>query len=126
MLYSILCYHSEAVVGSWTKDEDDAVMSRLAVVQDKLAKQGRLGPVVRLQPTRTAKTLRKNREPHLVTDGPFAEAKEVILGFYIVDCSTQEEAIEIAGELGRANPGGAYEVRPIAYFQGSGPPASPA
>ena len=60
MLYAILCYHDEDVVGSWTKEEDDAVMAKLAVVQDKLAKQGRLGPVARLLPTTAATTLRKD------------------------------------------------------------------
>lgn len=117
MLYTILCYHSEETVGSWTREHDDEVMSRLAVVQDRLARDGKLGPVARLGPTTTAKTLRKHREPYMVTDGPFAETKEAILGFYVVDCATHDEAIEIARDLGRANPGGAYEVRPIFYFQ---------
>jgi len=121
MLYSILCYHSEAVVGSWTKEQDEATMARLAAVQDKLAKAGRLGPVVRLMPTSAATTLHKDREPALVTDGPFAETKEQLLGFYIVDCAQLEEAIEIARDLGRANPGGAYEIRPVLVFRPGGP-----
>src|SRR5262245_58504508 len=73
MHYAILCYHSEDVVCSWTKEEDEAVMAKLAVVQGKLAKQGKLGPVVRLMPTAAATTLRKDSEPALVIDGPFAE-----------------------------------------------------
>lgn len=44
MLYAILCYHDEDLVGSWTREQDAAVMTKLAVVQDKLKKQGRLGP----------------------------------------------------------------------------------
>lgn len=44
MLYAILCYNMEDVVGSWSKEEDDLVMERLGVVQDKLAKSGKLGP----------------------------------------------------------------------------------
>ena len=60
-------------------------MKKLAVVQDKLAKQGRLGPVARLLPTTAATTLRKD-DPPLVLDGPFAETKEQLLGFYVVDC----------------------------------------
>ena len=95
MLYAILCYDSEDVVGSWTKEEDDAVMAKLAVVQQKLADQGRLGPVARLLPTTAATTIRKGREP-LVIDGPFAETKEQLLGFYVVDCSTLDEAVETA------------------------------
>lgn len=120
MYYAILCYHSEAVVGSWTKEEDDAVMARLDVVQKKLASQGKLGPVVRLLPTKTATTLRKDQDPPLVIDGPFAETKEQLLGFYVVNCENQEEALEIARELGQANPGGAYEIRPIGIFRAGG------
>ena len=116
MLYTILCYNSEETIGTWTKEHDDSVMAKLAVVQDKLAKKGKLGPVARLRPTRSARTLWKDREPHFVTDGPYAETKEQILGFYVIDCDTQDEAIEIARELGRANPGGAFEVRPISVF----------
>jgi hypothetical protein len=120
MLYAILCYNDENVVGSWTKQEDDAVMAKLTLVTDKLAKKGRLGPVARLLPTTAATTLRKGREA-LVIDGPFAETKEQFLGFYVVDCPSLEEAIETAKELAAANPGpGAYEIRPVGYFQPGG------
>ncbi len=122
MHYAILCYHSEQVVCSWSKEEDAAVMERLAVVQERLAKQGRLGPVARLMPTTTATTLRKDREPPLVVDGPFAETKEQLLGFYIVDCDDLDQALAVAKELAEANPGGAYEIRPVMYIRGEGTP----
>ena len=48
-------------------------------------------------------------------DGPFAETKEQLLGFYIVDCTSLDQAIETARELAVANPGtGSYEIRPVA------------
>jgi len=121
MRYAILCYHDEAVVGAWTKGEDDAVMAKLAVVQEKLVQQGRLGPVARLMPTTAATTLRKDRGQPFVIDGPFAETKEQLLGFYLVDCASLDEAIEIAKDLGRANPGGAYEIRPVSLFHSGAP-----
>jgi hypothetical protein len=112
-LYTILCYHSEKVVGSWTPAQDAVVMEKLAGIQTKLAQQGKLGPVVRLMPTRTASTLRKEPTP-VVLDGPFAETKEQLLGFYVVDVPTQEDAEEIARELAAVNPGGGcYEIRPV-------------
>ena len=115
MLYAILCYNSEAAVGAWSKQYHDETMARLHVVNDKLAKQGRLGPVARLLPTTAATTLRKSRGESLVIDGPFAETKEQLLGFYIVDCSSLDAAIETAKELAVANPGtGSYEIRPVA------------
>ena len=57
MLYAILCYDSEDVVGSWTKEQDDAAIAKLDVVKQKLAKQGRLGPTARLLPTTAATTV---------------------------------------------------------------------
>ena len=114
MLYAILCYNSEAAVGSWSKEYHDETMAKLRVVNDKLARQGRLGPVARLLPTTAATTLRKGREK-LVSDGPFAETKEQLLGFYIIDCVSLDAAIETAKELAVANPGtGSYEIRPVA------------
>jgi hypothetical protein len=115
MLYAILCYHDEDFVGSWTKEQDADVMKKLAVVQEKLEKQGRLGPVARLLPTTAATTLRKD-DPPLVLDGPYAETKEQLLGFYLVDCQNLDEAVEVAKDLGAANPGGAYEIRPVGLF----------
>ena len=112
MLYAILCYHDEDTVGSWSKEHDAAVMKKLTVVQDKLAKQGRLGPVARLLPTTAATTLRKENPP-VVIDGPFAETKEQLLGFYVVDCKNLDEALDVARDLAAANPGGAYEIRPV-------------
>jgi hypothetical protein len=116
MLYAILCYHDEDFVGSWSKEQDAAVMSKISIVQDKLKKQGRLGPVARLLPTTSATTLRKENPP-VVLDGPYAETKEQLLGFYVVDCENLDAAVEVARELGAVNPGGAYEVRPVAMFE---------
>ena len=116
MLYAILCYHDEDFVGSWTREQDAHVMSKLMVVQDKLKKEGRLGPVARLLPTTAATTLRKD-DPPLVLDGPYAETKEQLLGFYIIDCENLDAAVEVARDLGAANPGGAYEIRPVGFFE---------
>jgi hypothetical protein len=116
MQYAILCYHDEKVTCAWSKEHDDAVMAKLGAVMGKLERQGKLGPVARLLPTTAATTLRKDREPPLVIDGPFAETKEQLLGFYIVDCANLDEALAITKELGQANPGGAYEIRPVGVF----------
>jgi len=116
MQYAILCYHDEKVTCAWSKEQDDAVMAKLGGVMDKLSRQGKLGPVARLLPTTAATTLRKDREQPIVIDGPFAETKEQLLGFYIVDCQSLDEVLDIARELGAANPGGAYEIRPVGVF----------
>lgn len=120
MLYALLCYHQEDVVCAWSKAEDDAVMEKLSVVQERLVKEGKLGPVARLLPTTAATTLRKDQDPPLVLDGPFAETKEQLLGFYILNCENLEEALDIARALGAANPGGSYEIRPVGLFHDGG------
>jgi hypothetical protein len=113
MLYALLCYDSEDVVSAWSKEQDAEAMAKLEVVQRKLTEQGRLGPVARLMPTSAATTLRKGKES-IVLDGPFAETKEQLLGFFIVECASLEEAVEAARELGRASSSmGAYEIRPL-------------
>jgi len=118
MLYTLLCYHDEDVVWSWTKDQDEAVMSKIHVVRDRLTKEGKLGPSLRLLPTTAATTLRKTAGDPLVIDGPFAETKEQLLGFYVLDVADLEEALAIARELHVANPGATYEVRPVALYFG--------
>jgi len=127
MLYAMLCYHQEDVVCAWTKEQDDAVMEKLLAVQEPWVRAGKLGPVARLLPTTAATTLRKDSDPPLVLDGPFAETKEQLLGFYVLDAKDLEEALGFARELARVNPGGSYEVRPIALFHpGSVAEAAPA
>ena len=112
MRYTILCYHSEDVVGSWTKEEDDACMARLMKVQEKLAAEGRLGPVARLLPTTAATTLRKDRDGPLVIDGPFAETKEQLGGFLLIEARDLNDALQVAGRIPMARRG-SIEVRPI-------------
>ena len=114
MLYAVLCYTSEDVVSSWSKEQDEEVIRNLIAIQEKYAKAGKLGPVARLLPTTAATTLRKVKDEALVVDGPFAETKEQLLGFYTVECDDLEEAIDFARELSDANPsGGCYEIRPV-------------
>jgi hypothetical protein len=118
MLYALLCYNEEDVVWSWSKEQDEAVMGRLAVIQQRLVKAGKLGPSLRLLPTTSATTLRKSQGEPVVIDGPFAETKEQLLGFFILDVANLEEALDIARELAAAKTGSTYEIRPIALYFG--------
>src|SRR5437899_7785043 len=115
MLYAILAYHVEADVMSWTAEEDAAVMADLQRVHDRLNQGGGLGPAARLGATKKARTLRGPGKG-LVIDGPFAETKEQLLGFYVVDCATDDAALEAARELHRANPSAVYEIRPVRLY----------
>jgi hypothetical protein len=116
MLYAILCYNDEDVVWSMNKAEDAAMMARLGAVQEGLVRTGKLGPSLRLLPTTSATTLRKSQGEPLVIDGPFAETKEQLLGFFIIDVGNLDEALDIAREFVAAKTGSTYEIRPIALY----------
>jgi hypothetical protein len=117
MLYAIICYNDEKLISAWSKAEDDAVMARIGAVTGKLAAAGKLGPCARLVPTTEAKVLRKGKDGPVVTDGPFAETKEHLLGFYLIDCQDTDEAVEIAKDLQKANLGpSAYDIRPVLFY----------
>ncbi|MDB5472653.1 MAG: hypothetical protein JWR84_4213 [Caulobacter sp.] len=120
MLYAIFCYNQEDVTSAWAPEHEARVMGDLMAVQDRLSAAGKLGPVARLLPTTAATTLRKGDEP-LVIDGPFAETKEQLLGFYVIDVADLDEALAVAKDLAKANPGlGSYEIRPLALFHPGG------
>lgn len=115
--YIILCYHDEATVNALTKAQESALMADLEIVRRKL--ETKLGPVARLMPTTAATTLRAGTDP-LVIDGPFAETKEALLGFYIIECASLEEAMEATRMLmeprKKAGLMSTMEIRPISLF----------
>ncbi len=115
MYYAILAYHEESIVESWSKEEDTALMKELLEINDRMVAQKSLGPAARLGSTQNAVTLR-GKGAGMVIDGPFAETKEQLLGFYVVDFPTIEGAVEAARELRRVNPTAVYEVRPISLY----------
>jgi hypothetical protein len=123
MLYCILCYESEAMAAGRSQQEDDALIARLHQVAKELQAERKLWPVARLLPTTTATHVRAGKNP-MVVDGPFAETKEQLLGFYLIDCATLDEAIEAAKRLASEKPHGTMEIRPLAVFNPLGAPAS--
>ncbi|HRE45454.1 MAG TPA: YciI family protein [Terricaulis sp.] len=122
MMYAILCYNNEAEVFAWSKEHNDAVMGRLGVIQQKWENAGKLRPSLRLLPTSAATTLRKADDT--VLDGPYAETKEQLLGFYLLEAGDLEEALSFVRELAAANPGGAYELRPVLLYNPGAPVAA--
>ncbi len=96
-----------------TMTEAQAILSVSRFKIWQLVKEGKLGPSLRLLPTTAATTL---RGPGLVIDGPFAETKEQLLGFYVIDVENLDAALAVAKELSAANPTSTYEVRPVALY----------
>ena len=113
MRFAMFCYAPEAV--EWRKEDDEAVMAKHMVTQAKLEAAGKLGPNLRLMPTSTAMSIRGGAEP-MVLDGPFVETKEVLLGFWVFEAASLDEAIEIAREYASHMPGGGLELRPVKEF----------
>lgn len=116
MFYAVLAYHVEDTVQSWSPDEDAALMKDLLEVNTRLAREGKLGPAARLGATADAVTLRGPADA-MVIDGPFAETKEQLLGLYVLNCASQDEAITVARDLKRVNPSAVYEIRPIMLYR---------
>jgi hypothetical protein len=116
MLYAILAYHREDEVTSWSADQDAALMLELNKVHDRLTTEKRLGPAARLGATKGACVLRGPGNG-TVTDGPFTESKEQLLGFYVIDCADQDAAIAAARDLRRVNPSAIYEIRPVRLYR---------
>ena len=112
MIYAVLCYHDEAIVSAWSPEEEAKVVGDLIAVHDKWGKTFR--PVLRLMPTGTATSLSKAGK--LVTDGPFAETKEQLLGIYTIEVADLEGAMNVVRDLAAANPTAAYEIRPIMTY----------
>jgi hypothetical protein len=81
---------------------------------EKFRSEGLLVAAEALQPVRTAKSVRVRKGQMMITDGPFAETKEQLLGLYIVDCESQEEAVGIARSL--PSLGSIFEVRPVRRY----------
>lgn len=116
MLYALLAYHDEQAVQAMDDAEDAALMDRLQAVHGRWTETGALGPAARLGATALAATVRGPGRG-FVTDGPFAETKEALLGFYVVEAESLAAAAEAARDLKVANPGCDYEVRPIVLFR---------
>ena len=113
MLYAVLCYSPAELAGAeWTPGQDDQAMARLDRVTSEF--KGDIPCMARLLPTTSAVSLKKGKTEALVIDGPFIESNEHFVGFYLVECTSLDEAIELARDLMEANPwGSGYEIRPV-------------
>ncbi len=115
MKYLCLIYDEEKKFGAMSKSEIDGIMAEYGAFTEGIKKSGHYVGGEALKPVHTATTVRVRSGKMSTTDGPFAETKEQLLGFYGIDCATLDEAIETAGQMWREE-SGMFEVRPIRYF----------
>ncbi len=112
MKYVCLVYYNEAEVGEMTPDAWQALNYECVAFGESIAASGhRLGGAA-LEPTPTAVTLRVRDGRTSVTDGPFAETREQLAGFYLIDAATLDEAVRVASKIPPARLG-SIEIRAV-------------
>jgi hypothetical protein len=112
MQYLLLIHSEEAHWGRISEDERNAVKQEYFAFTNDLRESGAYVTGAQLQPTSTATTVQIQDGETLTTDGPFAETKEQLGGYYLIDVESQDEAIEWAAKIPSAR-FGKIEVRPI-------------
>jgi hypothetical protein len=115
MNYLLLIYGDEKAGASASKEDMDTMMSEYNAYTEALRGAGILGPSEALHPTSSATTVRVQGGKRITTHGPFAETKEQLGGFYMIDCKNLDEAIEWAAKCPGALTG-SIEVRPVVDF----------
>jgi len=119
MRYMLLVYTNEQAREALSPDDRQKVLGQARAVIDETNKRGIFMGADPLQPTSTATTVRMQDGKVLITDGPFAETKEQLGGYFILDCKDLDEALEWAAKIPAACGGGTgcVEVRPIREMQ---------
>ncbi len=118
MKYLLMIYNNPATYEAWSEDRRDELFSTVDVIMKELTESGELIGGQGLSDASTAKTVRVRNGVPATTDGPFAEAKEQLGGYLIVECETEERAVEIAASWPDAKYF-AIEVRAIMHSSGT-------
>jgi hypothetical protein len=113
MQYLMLIYHSEAGFEKTSESDRAAIYQEYGQLREELSAKGKFVGGHQLLPTTMATTIRVREGKRVVTDGPFAETKEQLGGYFLVNADDLDEAIAIAARIPSAR-NGTIEVRPIA------------
>lgn len=111
MLYSVLIYADDGVFERLSEAEQEAALVKHRALQEKLKASDKFKGAVRLMPASTAVTVKSHGDQTIVLDGPYAETKEQIGGFYMFEADSMDEAIEAAKMLPQGI--ARMEVRPV-------------
>jgi hypothetical protein len=112
MQYLCLIYTDESAEARMTREEGQAVMGEYFAFTEGIKKSGHYVGGNPLQPTKTASTVRVRQGKMSTTDGPFAETKEQLGGYYLIEAKDLNDAIQVASKIPAAR-SGSVEVRPI-------------
>lgn len=113
MQYILMCCFDEKAWTQLPDSEKDKIMREYGALIQDLVKSGQLRSGGQLRSTSSATTLRMENGKSVLTDGPFAETKEQLGGYHLVDCKELDEALAIAARIPTLPVGGAIEVRPF-------------
>jgi hypothetical protein len=119
MKYAFTIYGDESQRESASDEDRQAMTQAYGALTQEMEQKGVLVAGEGLYPTQTATTVRVREGERSVTDGPFAETKEQLGGFYVLDCKDLDEAIEWAAKIPGAQ-FGSIEVRPVMVFDEAG------
>jgi hypothetical protein len=110
--YMLLIYDDEQVWAGLSEAERGQIFQEYGAFTESIRESGHYVTGAPLQPTSSATSVRLRESEQLVTDGPFAETKEQLGGYYLIEAENVDEAIEIAGRIPSAKLG-TIEVRPV-------------
>lgn len=115
MKYLFLIYSDEKIETAMSQEDMGALLQAYGTYTRELEERGVKRGGEPLQPVSTATSVRRRDGKTLLTDGPFAETKEQLVGFYLVECRDLDEAVELAARVPSAS-FGTIEVRPVMDF----------
>jgi hypothetical protein len=115
MRYVLLIYQAEEAVENVSAAERKRAVAAHRKMQAQAKANGAFILTSQLMPSSTATTVRRRRGTMTVLDGPFAETKELLVGFYLLDCKTLDEALAYAQALPHLDTG-CIEIRPLSYY----------
>ena len=113
MQYMLLCCFDEERWAQMPDAQKDQIMREYNAFIQGIVRSGHYRAGAKLQPTSMATTVRQQEGKRVATDGPFAETKEQLGGYHLVECQDRDEAMAIAGRIPTLRVGGSIEVRPV-------------
>ena len=117
MKYILLVHHNEEVLGSLSKTDLQQMRAESVQLANDINLNGQYLDAAPLQPVSTAVCLRVREGKRLVTDGPFAETREQLGGYFFIDAGDLDQALDIAARIPGARIG-TVEIRPVVEIEG--------
>lgn len=116
MRYAVLIYQDQQAYDTYSEDELQQMLQCHRDLQSRSKAASQFVEANQLQRPVAATTVRRQEGKLIVTDGPFSETKEMLIGLYVLDCRTLDEAVAYASGIAHAD-GTALEIRPIVYHE---------